>query len=316
LSMCQVLRVDYAKKVLRKMKKSGFTASSLVLSNLALAYALRGQFEDAIQILSKVDENTPKGKAPDTEAKPSQVLFEQLQMEEVKSVVQLLNKFLASANKVKPRTYSSMSESPQVKFMKDVGAILDFKTIFESLSKGRRKSSPVKIEVCAGSGEWITNRALKEPNSNWVSLDIRHDRVFQTWSKAVLNNLSNILVLSGEANSVFTNNINSESVDEVIINFPEPPAMEGSQQHLITTSFLAQIYRVLKDKGILIALTDNKPYSTIISKAVSQFKDRFESVFPQQFDTSIPADYGSSYFDRFWNKGTLTNRYFFKYYKK
>jgi tRNA G46 methylase TrmB len=145
-------------------------------------------------------------------------------------------------------------------------------------------------------------------------LDIRYDRVFQTWSKAVLSNKSNLLILWGDANSVFTNNIGPKSVDEVIINFPEPPVVEGSQQHLITTSFLAQIHYVVKKGGVLTIVTDNKPYSRIISKALSQLQDKFESAFPQQYDTNVPKDYGSSYFDRFWTKGTLTSRFFYKYY--
>jgi tRNA G46 methylase TrmB len=67
-------------------------------------------------------------------------------------------------------------------------------------------TKPLRLEVCSGTGDWIVERAEKDPDSNWVrilvisnnfqiGLEMRNERVFQTWSKAMFNAIPNIVLL-------------------------------------------------------------------------------------------------------------------------
>jgi len=313
------LRVEYAKKVLQEMKNSGYTATALMLLNLSLAYALRGDILNSTKMLSKVDttEQSTSAAGNNMPTKHSQQLFEEQQMEDIKAVAAMLKRYLYNFAKVKPQKYESILNSPQVKFIQVKHPALDFPSMFNKISPlPKMTRALVKLEVCAGSGEWVVARAKAEPATNWIALDIRFDRVFQTWSKVVLNNLSNLVILKGDAVTVFTDCVSEGSLDEVMVNFPEPPAIEGSQQHLLTVDYLKLVYRALKTRGTLTIVTDNTLYANVLRKEFKQLEPQFESAFEQHFEQTIPADYGSSYFDRFWTRGSKTQRFFFKYYKK
>jgi tRNA G46 methylase TrmB len=59
-----------------------------------------------------------------------------------------------------------------------------------------RKSLPVKMEICAGSGDWVVAQACKEKGrANWVALELRHDRVYQTMTKMASDPQSSLLLI-------------------------------------------------------------------------------------------------------------------------
>ena len=57
------------------------------------------------------------------------------------------------------------------------------------------RDQPVKVEICSGHGDWIVERAKNDPHSNWVGLEIRHERVYQIWSKMRFEQLDNLMII-------------------------------------------------------------------------------------------------------------------------
>jgi len=98
------------------------------------------------------------------------------------------------------------------------------------------------------------------------------------------------------------------------VNYPDPPVWEGSKQRLIDHSFLVDVHRVLRNSGSITIVTDDYSYCSIVIKEFEQLIDIFKSEFGDtKFLDNIPEDYGTSYFDRLWNNGKRTKRYFLKY---
>ncbi len=75
-----------------------------------------------------------------------------------------------------------------------------------SLSSIFGNNNPVKLEVCSGSGDWIVEKAVEHPDTNWVcllscvtywkvALEIRTERVFHIWSRAILRGVHNVFIL-------------------------------------------------------------------------------------------------------------------------
>ena len=56
-------------------------------------------------------------------------------------------------------------------------------------------SKDTRLEICSGHGDWINAQALAHPDINWIGSEIRMDRVWQIWNKAVLSNLKNIRII-------------------------------------------------------------------------------------------------------------------------
>ena len=46
---------------------------------------------------------------------------------------------------------------------------------------------PIKLEVASGTGEWAVAQALADVgNANWAAIELRHDRVYSTFSRMAL----------------------------------------------------------------------------------------------------------------------------------
>jgi hypothetical protein len=63
-------------------------------------------------------------------------------------------------------------------------------------------------------------------------------------------------------------------------------------------------------------VTDHIGFSLAIENEFDKNLKLFKSFFDDSlFVEKLPAGYGSSYYDRFWNNGNSSKRYFFKFKK-
>ena len=178
---------------------------------------------------------------------------------------------------------------------------------------GNRK--PVRLEVCSGHGDWIATRAAEDPESNWIGLEMRPDRVFLIWSKMVLAQAdrANMMVLGGTAEDTMAAQLAAGSVEEVFVNCSDPPVWHGSRMRLIDDAFLAQAHRVLAPSKQLVIVTDDAAYASAIVRQLGLSAALFRSaIHPRPFE-ALPAGYGSSYFDRMWTNGNHRDRYYMRY---
>jgi hypothetical protein len=96
---------------------------------------------------------------------------------------------------------------------------LCFDKIFGNSETGRKL--PLKLEICSGAGEWACAQALKDSgNANWVTLELRHDRVYSTFSRAILGCVTNLCMLGGDAMKILPYRIPSESISALFVNHP------------------------------------------------------------------------------------------------
>lgn len=101
---------------------------------------------------------------------------------------------------------------------------------------------PIKLEICSGHGDWVVERANHDRGKvNWVALEIRFERVYTIFSKMIFRNLSNLVILAGEAKDILLNCIKPRIFDEIFINYPDPPVWEKSQWLLIHSQFLKEV---------------------------------------------------------------------------
>ena len=59
------------------------------------------------------------------------------------------------------------------------------------------------LEVASGTGDWAAAQALAEVGTaNWAALELRHDRVYDIFSRMVLQGVPNLAVIGGDAAQV------------------------------------------------------------------------------------------------------------------
>ena len=52
---------------------------------------------------------------------------------------------------------------------------------------GQPSTLPLKLEVASGTGDWAAAQAMAEVGTaNWAALELRHDRVYDIFSRMVL----------------------------------------------------------------------------------------------------------------------------------
>ena len=218
---------------------------------------------------------------------------------------------------------------------------LDFSRIFLSFvdpeSDVTLSLSPIKLEICSGQGEWVVKQAKHDPLCRWIALELRCNRVYDIFSQAILHRVENLSILQGDARFIIPTRIQASSIDYVFINHPEPPERtvgKGSTQgkHLLTTQFFNEIYHIMRLNGRLSIVSDNLPYMKELTQQLADdFQQKFASVSFEHGAKSyindmtvdgidlwrgeLPEESGikaeaSSYFDRLWNKGQKTRRWF------
>ena len=163
-------------------------------------------------------------------------------------------------------------------------------------------TNPVRVEYCSGHGHWIIEKALQNPTSNWVAVEIRFDRVRRIWSKLKNHNLSNLLICCGDGRTITREYFPKASVDEVFVNFPDPwPKTCHAKHRLIQPPFIEECARILKKGAQINLVTDDAPYSKQMIKVVSQ-NPCFESPLSDTSSLKNVEGYGGSFFFDLWKK--------------
>lgn len=222
----------------------------------------------------------------------------------------------------------------------DPDARIDFSKVFGS----SRAELPTMLEVCSGGGEWAVDQARHAAETaNWITLELRHDRVYRTFARAVLNDVKNLCTIGGDAAYVLGKHFAAGSCDSVFINHPEPPERTGGTEdsegfHLLTASFFGLLKTVLLPGGTVTLVTDNLAYGKSLTETCAgigmesiPLENKKGIKFDQPIISTIANPNGetvvlyegeagpecghhvvsSSYFDRLWKGGSKTRRFFF-----
>eukprot|EP00439_Symbiodinium_sp_Y106_P080201 s689_g18.t5 len=210
---------------------------------------------------------------------------------------------------------------------------------------------PLKVELCSGEGEWVCAQAAADAgNASWACVENRRDRVFRTFSRALLTGVcKNLCVVAADA-AVFLRMLAPGSVAYVYVNFPEPPVRRGlgdgdiegsgaaglgdaAAPHLLTAETFRSVRRVLSSDGTLLIHSDNVTYLRQLAASLGAIggfanvsdpgpgivRDGASNSSPNGIavwrgrpgiEAGVPDPEASSYFDRLWSHGRFTRRYF------
>lgn len=184
---------------------------------------------------------------------------------------------------------------------------INFDYVFTSLNDQtnmttqKMEGTPLHLELGAGSGDWIITQALCNQRERYVSVELRADRVAQTFAKCVLNYppdetsesccdtriVNNVCIIGAECRSLLGKHIHPKSITTVFVNHPEPPTqtfgssssnkshgndlllesiLKSEPAHMLHSSTLIEIGRCLvsNGKGRLVIVTDNRWYARLL----------------------------------------------------
>lgn len=169
--------------------------------------------------------------------------------------------------------------------------------------------APVVIEYCSGNGQWIGDRAVQNPNVNWLAVEKRFERARQIWLRIQREGITNLSVVCGEA-LVFTKYY-APKTKEAYVNFPDPwPKLRHAKHRLVRHEFLEELSKIMDVGGMITCTTDDANYAAEMRSEFAKCAG-WEPLF---FGHDWPG-YGKSYFNDLWcQKGRIIN--YLSYEKK
>src|SRR5699024_8643408 len=131
-----------------------------------------------------------------------------------------------------PRAGPSMSVDP--------GFILDVDDAF-----GR--NAPLIAEIGGGGGEALIDAAQRQPESNFLAIEVWEPGVAKTLMGIRRWDLRNVRLVMVNAAEALATMLPTESVDELWTFFPDPwPKKRHHKRRLINSDFVPAVTRVLK----------------------------------------------------------------------
>ena len=133
-----------------------------------------------------------------------------------------------------------------------------------------KNNHPIVLELACGKGEYTVNLAQKNPEINFIGIDIKSNRMWKGASIAKELNLLNtsfVRISIHKINMFFEPN----EVDEIWITFPDPfPKDRHEKNRLTHPEFLHCYKNILKADGIINFKTDDDSLFDYTLQALSE----------------------------------------------
>lgn len=119
-------------------------------------------------------------------------------------------------------------------------------------------NNPIVVELGCGKGEYTVALAQKNPDKNYIGIDIKGARFWRGAKTAVEENLKNVAFVRTQIELIdFI--FGEKEIDEIWITFPDPQIKYQRTKHRMTNStFLKRYSKVLKKEGVLNLKTDSE----------------------------------------------------------
>jgi tRNA (guanine-N7-)-methyltransferase len=140
-------------------------------------------------------------------------------------------------------------------FFLDVDESQDWASTFDN-------DFPLKLEIGFGTGNFLIEMAIREPNSNFVGLDFYHKGIRKVITRINKLQLENIRIVYGDAREKIPQIFADKELSEIYINFPDPwPKKRHIKRRLIKPQLIKSLSQKLVSKGEIRVATDSKNYA-------------------------------------------------------
>ena len=141
-------------------------------------------------------------------------------------------------------------------------------------------SRPLEIEVGCGKGQFLTRRAVENPDCDFLGIERMLERVRLFDGKCRRGGINNAKVLRLEALYTFHYLLPAHHARKVYVFFPDPwPKKKHHSHRLFGPLFLIALWKRLEIGGRLEFATDHREYFETVKECFAG-DSRFEEVAP------------------------------------
>lgn len=175
-------------------------------------------------------------------------------------------------------------------------------------------SNPIVLELGCGRGEYTVGLARRNPNVNYIGVDIKGARMHAGATDALREGLNNVAFIRTRIEFIEQFFAPGE-VSEIWVTFPDPQ-MKKVRKRLVGTLMLTRYRTFLRPDGLIHLKTDS-PFLTTYTSAMV----RLNGIVPQAETSDLYADIDSgklsdpalgirTYYEQKWIDAGMTIKYF------
>lgn len=159
------------------------------------------------------------------------------------------------------------------------------------------------IEVGTGMGTFITTLASRNPDINYVGIELDKNVMIRVVEKVKELDLDNLRLVLLDANTI-TDYFNSDEVDKIYLNFSDPwPKNRHAKRRLTHSGFLSSYKEILKDDSIIEFKTDNRGLFEFSLQSMNAFGMRFQALNLDVHDNEPEDNIRTEYEEKFSSRG-------------
>lgn len=121
-----------------------------------------------------------------------------------------------------------------------------------------KNNNPIVLELGCGKGEYSVGLAQRNPDKNFIGIDIKGARFWRGAKTAIENGIQNVAFLRTQI-ELIEHCFDADEVDEIWITFPDPQIKYKRTKHRMTNAeFLERYKKILKPNGLMHLKTDSE----------------------------------------------------------
>lgn len=129
--------------------------------------------------------------------------------------------------------------------------------------------NPLALEIGCGTGHFVLQRAMMQPEVNFLAIDIYNKGCLKTCAKLDEVGLTNVRVMRVEARWLLARGVQPESLAAVYINCPDPwPKKRHRGRRLVNRAFLETLAHALTPGGDFYFSTDFDDYAESVAEQI------------------------------------------------
>ena len=146
----------------------------------------------------------------------------------------------------------------------------DFKLLNEDPFK-------LNLEIGFGDGKYLSEQALNNPKQSFIGIEVFESGLANTYKKIEKFNITNLKLIQGDVEQIFSKNKSKNLFDLITIFFPDPwPKSKHKKRRLLKKNFFLILQSLLKKEGKIIIKTDWQDYAEEIIETLKDLKFNFD----------------------------------------
>ena len=140
--------------------------------------------------------------------------------------------------------------------------IQNTKEIIETTNIFNNSNRKLIIEIGFGNGEILIDSALRNPDDNFIGIEVYESGIGQCLIHLSEKKLSNVRLINEDAKDILNHSFKDQAIDQINIFFPDPwPKKKHHKRRLINQEFILLIGKKLKKNGCINIATDWDDYA-------------------------------------------------------